>query len=254
MKVYGHRGFAGIAPENTMASFRKAIEAGVDGIECDVHLSKDGRVVVCHDPTLERTTSGTGLIKDLDWCELQRLDAGSWYSQEYTGERIPSFKQLLELLSDYNISLNVELKTDKVDYVGLEHLVLELLEQHDMVGRSIISSFNFESLVKVKSLLPGITTAALYKNMEDVDDFWNTMGSIGVSKLHPRFRELTSEFVAEARQRGYVVNVWVPNEPSEIEHVIALGVDGLITNYPDRARSMLDACNCNCGSAGGGLR
>lgn len=240
MKIYGHRGFAGIAPENTLASFKKALEAGVDGIECDVHLSKDGYVVVCHDPTLDRTTNGTGMIKDLTWRELQALDAGSWFSQEFSGERIPGLADLLELVSGYDITLNIELKTGKVAYEGLEEAVIELLKKYNMVERSVISSFNLESLAKVKALMPRIAIGALYKDMNDIPSFWETMDSLRANALHPCFRGLLPEVVVEAKRRGYVVNVWTLDEPSDIEQVICLGVDGVITDYPDRVKSILN--------------
>lgn len=252
MKVYGHRGFAGIAPENTLASFKKALEVGVDGIEFDVHLSKDGHVVICHDPTVERTTGGTGMIKDLALRELQALDAGSWFSEEFSGERIPALVDLLELVSGYDITLNIELKTDKVAYIGLEEAVIQVLKAYNMVERCVISSFNFESLVKVKSLLPYVTTGALYKNMSDIPHFWETMDALGVSALHPGFRGLSPEAVAEAKRRGYVVTVWTPDEPSDIEQMIAFGVDGIISNYPDRVKSILSACRSKRGGQGGG--
>ena len=247
MRVYGHRGFAGIAPENTMASFREALKIGVDGIECDVHLSKDGHIVVCHDPTLDRTTNGTGPIGELDWVQLRALDAGSWFSPEYAGERIHSLAELLELVSDHSILLNIELKTEKANYAGLERMVVELLTRYGMVERSTISSFNFDSLVKIKSLLPDITTAAIYKNMDGISDFWDVCATIGVNNLHPRLRELSRETVAEAHRRGYVVNVWTPDDRSDLERALAIGVDGVITNYPNRAKSITGGCSSQLG-------
>lgn len=241
MKVFGHRGFAGTAPENTLASFRKALEAGVDGIECDVHLSRDGHVVVCHDHTLERTTNGRGMIKDFTLDELKTLDAGSWFSEEFSGERIVSLADLLELLSGYDITLNVELKTERVAYVGLEEAVIDLLGKYNMIERTVISAFNFRSLIRIKSLLPHIATGALYRNMDAIPDFWDVMSTLGVENLHPDFRGLSPETMAEAKRRGYVVNVWTPDEPSDIELMVALGVDGIISDYPDRVRSILSA-------------
>ncbi|HBR28477.1 MAG TPA: hypothetical protein DD789_03445, partial [Firmicutes bacterium] len=149
MKVFAHRGLSSIAPENTMAAFERAIVINVDGIETDVQLSRDGKIVICHDEKVDRTTNGRGYIKDYTWEELQAFDAGSWFSPEFANARIPGLEDLLKLVRKTDLCLNIELKTDKVFYPQIEEKVLDLLEKYDFVDRVRISSFNFESLLKV---------------------------------------------------------------------------------------------------------
>ena len=143
-KIYGHRGAKGMYPENTLLSFKKAIDQGVDGLELDVHLTKDGEVVVIHDETLDRTTSGTGWIKDLTLAEIKQVSAGSkfshfpYYQAEWDKEQVPTLKEVLELLEPYPIELNIELKTNEVVYEKIEEKVHELVQKYGSGRRSFI--------------------------------------------------------------------------------------------------------------------
>ena len=135
-KIYGHRGAKGMYPENTLLSFQKAIDQGADGLELDVHLTKDGEVVVIHDETLDRTTSGTGWIKDLTLAEIKKVSAGSkfsrfpYYQKEWDQEQVPTLKEVLELMGPYSIELNIELKTNDVIYEKIEEKVYELVQKY----------------------------------------------------------------------------------------------------------------------------
>ncbi len=242
MKLIAHRGFSSRAPENTMAAFGMAVEFGADGLEFDVHLSKDGEVVICHDERVDRTTDGQGWIKDFSWPELQRLDAGSWFGTEFSGARIPRLSELLEMVTDTRLLINIELKTNIFTYPGIEEKVIRLVQNFGIVNRCIISSFNHYSLVRVGAILPELKTGALY----DADLFkpWEYATTFGATALHPEHHSVTPEMVRAAHDRGLQVNPWTVNEPAHIERMIAAGVDALITNYPERAKQLLLGAGC----------
>lgn len=239
MKIFAHRGFSGIAPENTMAAFERAVASKADGIETDVHLSKDGKVVICHDETLDRTTNGSGLIQDYTFEQLQAFDAGSKFSPEFSNERIPALEDFLKLVRQTDLLLNIELKTDKVSYPQIEAKVVVLLKEYDLVERTMLSSFNFQSIAKVKELLPEISTAAIMKNPNTISDLWERMLELKVVAVHPDHKYLNPEFMDAAGKRGLLVNTWTPNQPKEFRRLLKLQTNGVITNFPDIAREIL---------------
>lgn len=237
--VYAHRGASGTRPENTMAAFREAVALGADGIETDVHLSRDGRLVLCHDETLDRTTDGRGLVAAHDWRALETLDAGSWFGPEYAGERLPLLEELLAYLAPLDLRLNIELKSGVVIYPGLEAAVVELVRRYGMAGRVIVSSFNHFSLVEIKRTAPEIATAILY--MEGLVDPWLYARHVGADALHPFFYGVRPELVAGAHAAGLRINPWPVNEAEHIKAMIQAGVDGIISDYPGRVRELLEA-------------
>lgn len=147
-KIFAHRGSAGTHPENTMAAFREAERVGADGIELDVHLTKDNEVVVIHDSTADRTTNGTGEMRNLTLKELRKLDAGLNYSKKYKGERIPALKEVLSWMQENTLELNIELKNVTVEYPGFEEKLLEEVVEFGMEERLFLSSFNHYALQK----------------------------------------------------------------------------------------------------------
>ena len=150
-KVFAHRGSKGTLPENTLLSIKEAVRVGSDGIEIDVHLSKDKKIVVIHDETVNRTTNGNGYIKNMTLEEIKSLDAGSWFSEEYKNEKIPTLEELLDFLNNLNFTgtLNIEIKTDKIKYRGLEKYLAKLLKGKDLKFSYLYSSFNLKSLKKI---------------------------------------------------------------------------------------------------------
>ena len=239
MKIFAHRGFSSIAPENTMAAFERAIAIKANGIETDVHLCKDGKIVICHDEKVNRTTNGSGHIKDYTWEELQALDAGSWFSPEFSRERIPSLEHLLNLVGKTDLLVNMELKTETVFYPQIEEKVLDLIKKYDFVDRVLISSFNFKSLLKVKAILPEIATAAIMKHPNRITDFWTKIGDLKVTAIHPCYLYLTTGIIDEARKRGLHVNTWTPNQPEKLKDLLKIGTHGVITDFPERAQQIL---------------
>lgn len=229
-RVIGHRGAAGHAPENTLVSFQKALELGVDAVECDVHLSKDGEVVVIHDETVERTTNGSGYVKDLTTAELQRLDAGKLFDA-YRGERIPLLREVCQLIRG-QAGLVLEIKNGPFWYPGIEAKVVQILEQENMVENTIVIAFDHPTVKRIKALQPQLTTGILFACA--FVDPWAVIAQADADAFHPQYKLVTSEMVAEAHQRGYLVNLWTINEPAHIRQWQQYGVDGIASDYPDR--------------------
>ncbi len=237
-KIIAHRGFSSRAPENTMAAFKTALEFGVDGLELDVHLSRDGEVVVCHDERVDRTTNGHGFIKDLTWPELQKLDAGSWFDLKFSKERIPKLQEVLELVEGINILLNIELKTDIFRYPGIEKKVIRMVKDYGLMKQCIISSFYHYSLINIATIAPEMKTGVLYE--AGLYKPWDYALSFGAAALHSPCYSLTPETVVQAKLKGLTVNTWTVDELPEIEKAWKAQVDGIITNRPERVKAFLD--------------
>ncbi len=220
----GHRGACGYAPENTLASMRKAIELGVDGFEFDIQLSKDNIPVVIHDATLERTTNGKGLVCDYTFQELQQLDAGN-------GEKIPSLKEVIEEFA-YKTHLFIELKAENSVKPVMELLKHSVETMNLSYERFFICSFNHQQIAEARSLIPEIRTCALLVGIPV------TLAQIAVEagaySLNPAIHHVNQALIDDAQKRGLKVMVWTVNEPMEIAHARSLKVDGIISNYPDR--------------------
>ncbi|TCZ75405.1 glycerophosphodiester phosphodiesterase [Paenibacillus albiflavus] len=235
---YAHRGASGYCPENTMAAFARGLELGATGIETDVQVSKDGKLVLIHDEQLKRTTGAEGLVKDYDWETLQSLDAGTWFNTDYAGEKLPSLEQLFELVKQKDTILNLELKNGFIQYAGLEEQVITMIKRYDMVERTIISSFNHYSLALCNKLAPEIQTGILY--MEGLYEPWNYADQVGSTALHAFKYAVIPELVTEAAKHGKIYNPFTVNEVPEMKMLIAAGVAGIITDYPDRLAALLE--------------
>jgi glycerophosphoryl diester phosphodiesterase len=230
--VYAHRGASGYAPENTMSAFKMAVELGSNGIECDVQMTKDGRLVICHDETVDRTTNGKGFIKDLNYDEIRELDAGGWFDSGFKNERIPQFSELLKLVSYTGLLLNIEIKSGIVQYPGIEQKVLAEVAAFGIQSRVIISSFNHYAIKECKNINPSVKTGALY--MEGLFEPWNYMKSLGCECAHPFYMAMVPAISKELKARGYILNAFTVNDPKISIELAKMGVDGIITNYPDR--------------------
>ena len=228
-----HRGFSGKYPENTLLAFEKAIEAGADGIENDVHLTRDGEIVVIHDELVDRTTNGKGLVKDMAYDELNKLDASYKFS-EYGVQRIPTLREYLDLVKNTDLISNIELKTGVFEYPGIEKKVYDMLREYDMVDRVIISSFNHYSVMRMKALDPGIKCGFLTESW--IINAGEYVSRHGVECYHPFFKSMTSEYVTELKKHGVEINTWTVNEDVDIQEMIEVGVDSVITNYPDKLK------------------
>ena len=232
MLILGHRGARGYAPENTMSSFRTALEQGVDGIELDVQMSKDGKIVVCHDHSLERTSNGKGWIIDHTREELRELDFGSWFSPQFAGEKIPTLREVLQWAAPTRLLVNVEIKNGPVIYEGIEEKVSALIRECRMVERVVVSSFYHPSLVKMKQLDPTIKTGLLYACRPM--DPWLELRATDTDNLHPQWHYLDAGWLTGTRPHGALIYTWTVNEIREWEYFKDLDVDGIITDFPDR--------------------
>lgn len=234
---FAHRGASAYCPENTMASFTRAVELGASGIETDVQMTKDGRLVLIHDESLERTAGKKAWVKDLTWEELQSLDTGGWFHEDFKGEKLPALEQLLELASDKDIIVNIELKNGFFQYPELEQKVIDMVRRYGMAERTIISGFNHYSLRECHRIAPDIRTGILY--MEGLYEPWDYAKRIGADALHAYMYALTPELVAEAARHGVAYHPFTVNEESMMKSLIAAGVAGIITDYPDKLAKLL---------------
>jgi glycerophosphoryl diester phosphodiesterase len=230
--IYAHRGASGSSPENTMAAFRKAVSMGSQGIECDVQMTKDGKLIICHDELLDRTTDGKGFIKDKSYEEIRRLDAGSWFGDTYAGQRVPLLEELLYLVKNSGIYLNIELKTGIIQYNGIEDKVIEMVKTYDLMNRTIFSSFNHYSLYEIKDKHPSAITGALY--MEGLYQPWSYLKSIKCDCAHPFYLAAQPTITEGLLQHGYTINAFTVDDPNIAARLIKAGVEGIITNYPER--------------------
>lgn len=237
-KIYGHRGFSGKYPENTMLSFRKAVEIGCDGIELDVHLTKDNKLVIIHDETIDRTSNGTGFVKDYTYDELCKFDFYGNFKGKYEFQRIPTLREYFDLVKDVDgFMTNIELKTGIFEYPGIEKAVIDLIREYGLEKRIILSSFNHFTIMRCREIAPEIKTGFLIESW--VIGMGEYTKSHDVECVHPIFRNLTQEHFDEMKNAGREINTWTVNEYEDIKRLADMGTDGLIGNYPDRMIELL---------------
>lgn len=232
MKIIAHRGASGLAPENTIAGMKLAIEHGCDGIETDLQLTKDGKVVVFHDWSVERTTDGEGQIKDLTFKELSKLDNGSWFSDEFKGERVATLEELLEVVPE-SLILNLELKSQAFDSRGLEKKVMEILNKKNRKENIIISSFNHQSLKRVREIDKTIKLGILYEGyLLSLDKYIRNL-NLDLCSVHPGVSYTDQALIDEIHSTDLLGYIWTVNDKESAERLKGYGVDGIITNYPN---------------------
>lgn len=231
MKIYAHRGNSSGYPENTMISFRSAVELGADGIETDIHLTKDGVLVITHDEEISRVSDGTGMVKNLTYDELLKFDFGLWKDEKFKGEKIPKLTDLLDLLEGTDMMLNIEIKMGFVLYPGIEEKVLETIRTRNFLDRVIFSSFNHYSLAKLKSLEPTAVVAPLYE--EGIFEPYNYARTFGADYIHPHYKSVEQSIIEECHKKGISVNLWTVNHKDVAVHLESIGVDGIITDDPE---------------------
>ena len=231
-KIIAHRGFSGIAPENTLASFQKAIESGADYFELDVHKTKDDSLVIIHDGSVDRTSSNgmTGELWKYDYAELTKVKVGypEKFGDEFKDEKIPTLREVLSLAKD-KIKVSIEIKV-----YGVEEQVLKIINDLDMRGQVIIFSFHYQVLTKIRTLDKTIPILYLIDYADDTTIEYATLinaNAIGVGyATNP-----SKEYVAKAHNAGLEVWKWTVNEEDQMKQLLEVGLDGIITNYPDKA-------------------
>lgn len=234
-KVIAHRGASGYAPENTLRAFQQAVLLGADGVELDVQLTRDGELVVIHDETLDRTTTGAGRVYSYTFAELRTLDAGRWFSPSPKPERIPHLREVLELLAGTDLLLNVELKNDVVPYEGIEAKLCTLLQDYPN-QQVIVSSFNHYSLRKLKQINPACNIALLY--MERIVEPWLYAHKQKAVALNPHYPNIVPELVAGCREANVALYAWTVNREEDMKRLLVAGIDGVMTDYPARLMSL----------------
>lgn len=233
-KIIGHRGGAAGYPENTLASFKKAVELGADGVEFDVQLTEDGEVVVIHDELIDRTLTESGLVRDYTLSELKEMSAGEYYSPDFKDEKIPTLREVLEIVSGLEV-INIELK-NFLDYPELEEKVLKMVEEFGIMDKVIISSFNHQSLQKVQKLHPKIKTGALLMaRMINPADY---AFKRGFNALNLHFLTADRDIIEKAHFMGLDLNVYTVNQPEAVAELTAAGVDMIITDNVEMALKM----------------
>ena len=231
--IQAHRGASGYAPENTLAAFKMAVEMGADGIELDVHFTKDRVVVVTHDDNVFRVSGCNALVNDLTLEELKKLDFSN-HMAGFAGEKIPTLEEVLQLIKPTNLFINIELKTNHENPNGLEEATQALVEKYGMQDRILYSSFNHYSLAHMKEIAPKMPCGALYSAKPYRP--WDYARSMGIECVHPKFGSVnTPDYLKDCHEAGIKCNVWTPNTRADFEWLLNLGVDGIITNYPDHA-------------------
>ncbi len=237
-KNFAHRGFSGRYPENTMLAFRKAVEAGADGIELDVHLSKDGCPVIIHDETVERTCGAAGRVGQLTLEELRSLDASYLWRGRVGENPIPTLREYCQMAADLPLITNIELKTNICEYPGIEEKVLGLIREFHLEDRVIISSFNHYSVLRMRGLAPELKYGLLSESW--LVRAGKYVSDLGIPCYHPIYGNLTPAHVRELKQYGLEINTFTVNTEDEVRRLADLQVDAVIGNYPDMAKRVLE--------------
>ena len=234
--VVAHRGFSGKAPENTIAAFSMALDAGVDMLELDVRLSRDNAVVVIHDQKVDRTTNGRGRVHDMTLEELKSLDAGSWFGKRFSGETIPTLQEVFSILDDRTY-VNIEIKPDALSSwrsLELETQCLAIVKKNRAEKRVLFSSFDYRIIRRMKQLSPDFIGGVLYNVMKDMG---KTPGWLAKRASAGAFicgkRQITKRMVRNAHDHDLKVGVYTINTKREVEKILRYRVDAIITNFPD---------------------
>ncbi|WP_435170398.1 glycerophosphodiester phosphodiesterase [Paenibacillus glycanilyticus] len=227
--VIGHRGAAGEAPENTLASFRLAAEQGSHMVELDIHLSEDGKLIVCHDDTLDRTTDSSGAIRLLHSEVIRKADAGSWFSPSFAGEKVPFLEEVYDLLPE-QIEINVEVK----DSAGslLDQVLLDYLRGEGRLERTVVSSFDHKLLLRLKQAEPELRIGLLYAADLIHHATYAALLETEVWSLHPHHGHIGARDTEDALAAGLQIYPYTANHPAEWDKLISIGVTGIITDFP----------------------
>jgi len=237
--VIAHRGCSGATPENTLVAFKSAMEAGSDMIELDVHISKDGEVIVIHDDSLNRTTNGKGRVADHTLEQLKQMDAGGWFGAHFTGERIPTLKEVLELARGRTL-VNIEIKSGDLGRYGVKDLAERALQEVERAGMEqqvLFGSFDPQALQRIQEKNPRVPTALISSKKWDFPQEITQGQPFAI--LSCRKSVLTQDNISRAKQKGLKVFVWTLDTEEEMEQFLNWGIDGIITNYPDRLIKIL---------------
>ncbi|KOO47657.1 glycerophosphodiester phosphodiesterase [Priestia koreensis] len=242
-----HRGASGYAPEHTMSSYQLAYKMKADYIELDLQMTKDGQLIAMHDETLDRTTNGSGAVKDHTLREIKQLDAGSWFNEtyhnqakmEYKGLKVPTLDEILETFGKH-ANYYIETKSPNT-YPGMEEKLIETLKKHHLIGphakrgQVMIQSFSKDSLLKIRDLDPKLPTIQLLnaKSMQSITDATLTEIRSYAVGIGPDFKSLKGKNVQDIRQHDLLLHPYTVNDKAEMTRLLTLGITGAFTNYAD---------------------
>lgn len=232
-KIWAHRGASGYAPENTLEAFALAVEQKADGVELDVQLTKDGKLVVIHDETIDRVSGEHGLVKDFTLEELKKLNVNRTIPG-FQAVTIPTLEEVYDLLKGTGLAINVEIKSSIIWYLEIEKRVLELTKSMGLQDKVIYSSFNHYSIRRLKELDETVQTGILYGDV--LCDIAAYCKKVGADALHPVFTHRYMESVwKEYMASGIPLHIWTVNEEADMTFFMENNIDAIITNYPDKA-------------------
>lgn len=240
--IWAHRGASGYAPENTLEAFELALKLGADGVEFDVQYTKDGKLVVIHDETIDRVSDGRGFVRDYTLEQLKQFNFNKTHP-EYSHCTIPTLEEVLALLAPTDMAVNIELKTGICFYPGIEEEVVSVVKQFGLERRVIYSSFNHSSVLKIKKLEPDSQCAFLYN--DGIADAADYAKKYSITTLHPCFNHLRYPFFVEnCKKNGISINVWTVNTEDGMLKCQQYGVNAVITNFPDKALKLYKDIDC----------
>ncbi len=239
--IIAHRGGSKLAPENTLAAFKNAMTLGVDMIEIDVILSKDKEVVVIHDDRIDRTTNGSGIVKEMNLSEIQKYSAGDWFDSKYKDEKIPTLNQVMNLING-KVKLLIEIKGGDEEYPGLENKVIEIIEKYNAFNWVIVQSFNEQTVLRVKKgnkkiitfYLLGKNGVQYLEELQKIDRIENKYDG-----LAPNYNLVNKTNLEMIKNHGLKCFVWTVNELDIMKEMIKLKVDGIITDSPNQLKELL---------------
>lgn len=242
--IVAHRGGAALAPENTIAAFENALKIGVDMVECDVHLSKDGELIVMHDSTVSRTTDGSGAIRDLTLAEIRKLNAAAKFpDKRWSPQAVPTLEEVLDLVRG-KTGIQIEIKVIGLErYSGIERKVVDAVNARGMTNDVIVISFDFPTIQEIKKIDPRIKTGALVRSdwamMRSSEQMATEIQNTGADYFMPTYSVLTEEMVQLFHARGLKIGVWTVNTEADMRRMAELGVDAITSDRPDVLKSIL---------------
>lgn len=228
MKILAHRGYSAKYPENTMIAFLEAAKLNIWGAEFDVHLTKDNQLVVIHDESINRTSTGKGFVKDMTLEELRTFDYGLWFAPEFAGQKIPTLAEVLTVFKATPFQIIIEIKSDIFEYPGIEALIANEIHAFDLVDRVIISSFNHESIARFQQIMPNVKTALLFAslimNLEEYIKKFNT------DAIHIPYYYGMRSIVQQAVKNGIIVRAYTVNDGAIARQMESLGIDAVFSD------------------------
>ncbi|MBI9048204.1 MAG: hypothetical protein JEZ00_02195 [Anaerolineaceae bacterium] len=245
--IFAHRGASADAPENTLPAFELAVQQGAHAIELDAKLSKDGKIVVIHDRTLMRTTNGNGHVHKIDFAALRTLDAGSWFSSKYENVRIPLLEEVLETIGR-KIIVNIEVTNYRSPWDSLPEKIAELVKRMKMTQHVMFSSFLPKNLRKLNSYLPGTPIALLTEpHIYGITQWTGIARRTSPEIQHPYLTDVNQDVIEKAHERGIRLHTWTVNKEKDMKRLYQWGVDGIFTDHPAMAISLLSGNNADNG-------